>query len=160
MTTASDVPTPVAVPDASAPAESGRGSRLFSGLVAFGAGVIVAMVGTVAHINILQLGPVSIPAGLILALFACLALMVGVRLIFVDRATVIAAGAGIVLTVALFTFAGPGGAVLIGQSLISLLWTLGPVLIAVIVIAWPRFTRPAATIAPAPTGSVQPSPYI
>lgn len=148
MTSAPDAPYPAVVSEPSEPARAGFGARLFAWIVAFAAGVIVAMVGTVAHINIVQLGSVQIPVGLILGLLACLALMVGIRLIFVDRGAVIAAGIGIVLTVALFTFAGPGGAVLIGQSLISLLWTLGPVLIATLVVAWPRFTRPVTTLAP------------
>lgn len=154
MTNALDTPHPASAPESVAPVRPSLGSRLFGWIVAFAAGTIVSMVGSVAHINILKLGSVQIPVGLILGLIACLALMVGIRLIFDDRGSVMAAGIGMVVTVAMFTFAGPGGAVLIGQGLISLIWTLGPVLIATLVVAWPRFTRPVTTIAPSVTSSV------
>lgn len=129
------------------PETSGLGNRIFSWVIALVAGVITAMIGTVAHQNILAIGPVEIPGGLLLGLLASLALMVGIRLIFVDRVAVFAAALGLVGMIAVFTLPSPGGAVLITNSVISLVWTLGPVLIATLVVAWPRFRRPVAPTA-------------
>lgn len=127
-------------------------TRVATWLVALIAGAVIGAVGTVAHVNLLVLGPVVIPAGLILGLVASLALMLGIRLVFIDRSVVFAAALGLVGVIAILTQEGPGGAVLISNSVISLVWTLGPVLIATLVLAWPRLRRITPVTPPAHEG--------
>lgn len=117
--------------------------RALNWLFALLGGVLVALVGTVAHMSVASVGDAVVPIGLAMALIATAAYMIGVRLLLVDRGAVFAAGVGLVGTIALFTGRGPGGAVLINDSLASLVWTLAPVLVATLVVAWPRFSRPS-----------------
>ncbi|MCS4275509.1 hypothetical protein M2390_000670 [Mycetocola sp. BIGb0189] len=132
---------------AAGPAETeSKTSRMPSMVLGFLLGALVGAIGTVAHPNTLSIAGAEIPYGLLLGLLASLALMMGMRLLYPGRGAVIATGIGLVGMIALFTLPGPGGAVLIDQSLYSLVWTLGPVLIATIVIAWPRFTAPVRRI--------------
>ncbi|WP_147440411.1 DUF6113 family protein [Mycetocola tolaasinivorans] len=127
-------------------------SRIPSLILAFLAGALMGMVGTVAHPNTVTVAGIDVPYGLLLGLAASLALMLGVRLVSPGRAAVIATGIGLIGVIALFTVPGTGGTILIDNSTNSLVWTLGPVLIATIVIAWPRFSKPVRPVSGAAPG--------
>ena len=49
--------------------------------------------------------------------------------------------------VALLTLPGPGGSVLVTGDLVGTIWAVGPALIAVLVVAWPRLPAPRAAVA-------------
>lgn len=101
-------------------------------------GAIYGAVGTVAHTNTLRIAGAEIPFGLVLALIGALALLVGFRLVFDDRLPVLCTAAGMVGIIALFSIASRGGSVLIPQGVPGLVWTVVPVLIATVVVAWPK----------------------
>lgn len=119
-------------------------------LVLFGA--VVGAVGTSAHQVSATLGGVAVPWGLGLAIAASGCLVVGVRLVTEGRLSTIAVAVGVVGAVALFSLKGPGGSVLIPDNLAGQVWVFAPVVIAVIVIAWPQLRhRPPAGPAAEPS---------
>ncbi|PWC08645.1 hypothetical protein DF223_03640 [Mycetocola zhujimingii] len=116
----------------------------------FVVGAVFGAVGTVQHQTTLALGSFSFPLGLILSLVGVLALLIGLRLLIGDRLVVLLAAVGVVGVIALLSVQSPGGSVLIPQGLAGLVWTIGPVLIATVVVAWPRLPErprtPSATM--------------
>ena len=113
-------------------------SRLLASLMALLAGILFGVLGTVAHQNTLTVGSATIPIGLVLALIASGALMVGLRLVVHDRLVVLAAAIGLVGTIFLLSLRSTGGSVLVPAGVTGTVWTMVPALIAALVLAWPR----------------------
>ena len=120
------------------PVASSVWSRIGTLLVAFVVGALYGAVATVGHRQELRIGDVSLPWGLVAALAGVAALLVGIRLVAGGRGAAAAAAAGIVGMVALLTLPGPGGSVLVVGDLVGTVWSVGPALIAVLVVAWPK----------------------
>jgi hypothetical protein len=112
--------------------------RIGTLLVAFVVGALYGAVATVGHRQELRIGDVSLPWGLVAALVGVAALLVGIRLVAGGRAAAAAAAAGIVGMVALLTLPGPGGSVLVVGDLVGTVWSVGPALISVLEVAWPK----------------------
>jgi hypothetical protein len=120
------------------PAGTSTWSRVGTLVVAFVIGAVYGAVATVGHRQTLQVGDVSVPWGLVAALVGVAALLVGIRLVAGGRAAAAAAAAGIVGMVALLTLPGPGGSVVVVGDLVGTIWSIGPALISVLVVAWPK----------------------
>jgi hypothetical protein len=120
------------------PAGTSIWSRVGTLVVAFVIGAVYGAVATVGHRQTLQVGDVSVPWGLVAALVGVAALLVGIRLVAGGRAAAAAAAAGIVGMVALLTLPGPGGSVVVVGDLVGTIWSIGPALISVLVVAWPK----------------------
>lgn len=144
VTAETTAPTAERPSTATRPSTASRASGAILGIVV---GAIYGTVGTVAHQNTAPIGDVGLPVGLVLALIGVLGLLLGFRLLFDNRVPVLFAAIGLVGMIALFSVASAGGSVLIPQGLIGLVWTVVPVLVATIVVAWPRM--PSRTTAPA-----------
>ena len=104
-------------------------------------GVIYGAVATVGHRQELRIGEVVIPWGLVAALVGVLALLLGIRLVAGGRWVAAAAAVGIVGTVALLTLPGRGGSVLVAGDVTGTIWAVGPALIAVLVVGWPKLPQ-------------------
>ncbi len=113
-------------------------SRLTGAVLGLVVGAIYGAVGTVAHQSVFRIGELAIPFALVFALIGALALLLGFRLLFADRLAVLFAALGMVGIIALFSIPSAGGSVLIPQGVTGLVWTVVPVLIATVVIAWPK----------------------
>ncbi|MGR0219601.1 hypothetical protein [Agromyces sp. ZXT2-6] len=100
-------------------------------------GLTYGTVATIGHRHAWQVGEVSVPWGLAAGLVGVAALLIGIRLVAGGRAAAVAAAAGIVAAVALFSLPGPGGSVLVASGLVGTVWSVGPALIAVLIVAWP-----------------------
>lgn len=100
------------------------------------AGAIVAGLGTVAQQMTVTWG-VSIPLGLIVALAAFTALIIGLRLLSRTRIPALLATLGAIGTILLFAMEGAGGSVLVPNNLQGQIWLAGPIVIAAVVLAWP-----------------------
>jgi N-acetyl-1-D-myo-inositol-2-amino-2-deoxy-alpha-D-glucopyranoside deacetylase len=111
-----------------------RLTLILSGLLAFGLGAAIGLVGTIGH-------QYAAPAGILLSLGAVAGLLIGLRLIFDGRAVPLAAAAGVLGAEAALALPGLGGSVLIPSNLLGYAWTLGPVIIAVVALGWPRIER-------------------
>lgn len=122
------------------------GSRLLAALMALAAGSLFGVLGTVAHQTTVELGALTIPLGLILALLASGTLLLGLRLVVHDRLVVLAAAIGLVATVFLLSLRSTGGSVLVPAGVLGTVWSMAPALFAALVIAWPRIParRPTA----------------
>ena len=130
------LPPPPAQPIVEGPA--GAGARAVAGLLAFVVGMAFGVLGTIAHQATIILGPITVPIGLILALAGVTALLAGLRLVVGDRLVVLLAAIGLLGTIFLLSLRSAGGSVLVPQGLPGTLWTVGPTLVATIVLAWPR----------------------
>lgn len=131
------------------------GPRIAAAVLSFAVGAIYGAVGTVAHQDVFRVGGLSLPMALVLALLGALALLIGFRLLFADRLPVFCVALGMVSTIALFSVASAGGSILIPQGILGLVWTVAPVLLATVVVAWPRM--PQRTPTPV-GGAVSPAP--
>ena len=120
------------------PAGTSIWSRVGTLAVAFVIGAVDGAVATVGHRQTLQVGDVSLPWGLLAALVGVAALLVGIRLVAGGRGAAAAAAVGIVGMVALLTLPGPGGSVVVVGDLVGTIWSVGPALISVLVVAWPK----------------------
>ncbi|SDJ92605.1 N-acetylglucosaminyl deacetylase, LmbE family [Cryobacterium psychrotolerans] len=115
-----------------------RGARLAAAAIALLLGAAFALLGTIAHQGVFVLGPVTIPIGLILALLAVSALLVGLRLVFGDRMVVFSCAIGMLGTIFLLSLRSTGGSVLVPAGLPGTLWSIVPALVATFVLAWPH----------------------
>jgi hypothetical protein len=128
--------------------------RIGSLLLAALLGAVYGAVATVGHRQSFTIGEVTIPWGLVAALVGVAALLLGIRLVAGGRWAACAAGVGVVGAVALLSLPGPGGSVLIPSGLVGTIWSVGPVLIAVLIVAWPSLpARRTSTVAGAAAGT-------
>ncbi len=119
-------------------------SRIVSAVLLVLAGALFGVIGTIAHQTTVTWG-VPIPLGLIGALAAYAALLIGLRLLGHSRVPALLAALGAIAAILLFTQQSAGGSVLIPNNLAGQIWLVGPIVIAAIVLAWPdlRGSRPA-----------------
>lgn len=108
-------------------------SWVASGLV----GGVYGIAGTIGHS--VMWGP--IPIGLIVATIACAAILVAVRALTYDRGATVAAGVGMIGMMVLISGVGPGGSVVVPDSLGGQIWTYLVAGIVLLVIAWPSVSR-------------------
>jgi hypothetical protein len=109
-------------------------------------GGVYGVAGTIAHS--VTWGP--IPVGIIVSAIACAAILVAVRALTHDRGAAVAAGLGMLGMLVLISGVGPGGSVVVQDSLAGRIWTYLVGGIVLLVIAWPSFSqRPVTTQAPA-----------
>ncbi len=121
-------------------------SRVLSWVAAALVGGVYGVAGTIAHS--VMWGP--IPIGLIVAAIACAAILVAVRALTHDRGAAVAAGLGMIGMLVLISGVGPGGSVVVPDSLSGQIWTYVVAGIVLLVVAWPSFSRvPVRTEAPA-----------
>lgn len=121
-------------------------SKVLSWVAAALVGGVYGIAGTIAHS--VMWGP--IPVGLIVAAIACAAILVAVRALTHDRGAAVAAGLGMIGMLVLISGVGPGGSVVVPDSLSGQIWTYLVAGIVLLVIAWPSFSRvPVRTVAPA-----------
>lgn len=117
-------------------------------------GGVYGIAGTIAHS--LMWGP--IPVGLIVGAIACAAILVAVRTLTRDRGAAVAAGVGMIGMLLVISGVGPGGSVVVQDSLAGRIWTYLVAGIVLLVVAWPSFSRlPVRTEAAAPPPAAAPS---
>lgn len=120
-------------------------SRVLSWVAAALVGGVYGVAGTIGHS--VMWGP--IPIGLIVASVACAAILIAVRALTHDRGAAVAAGLGMIAMVVVISGAGPGGSVVVPDSLTGRIWTYVVAGIVLLVVAWPSIARtPVRTEAP------------
>ncbi|WP_233486854.1 histidinol dehydrogenase [Zhihengliuella sp. ISTPL4] len=112
-------------------------SRVLSWVAAALVGGVYGVAGTIAHS--VMWGP--IPIGLIVAAVACAAILIAVRALTHDRGAAVAAGLGMLGMLVIISGVGPGGSVVVQDSLAGRIWTYLAAGIVLLVIAWPSFSR-------------------
>ena len=134
------IPQPATAP--ARPTAEPISSRLVSWVIALALGVLFGVMGTAVSQSRITVFDVAIPVGLVVGLLAVTLLLMGLRMLFRTRTPAIVAAFGLVLAVFLLSQPSQGGSVLLpANSVLALVWTFGPTVIALLVIAWPRFSR-------------------
>lgn len=111
--------------------------RILTWLMAFVLGGVFGAAGTIGYASM----PVGLPLGIVVGFVGCAALLVGIRIVAEDRIAAAAAGAGMLLTLVLFSGVGPGGSVVVPDSVLGMVWSLGLTAVVVAIVAWPDASR-------------------
>jgi N-acetyl-1-D-myo-inositol-2-amino-2-deoxy-alpha-D-glucopyranoside deacetylase len=119
-------------------ADSGLLSRVLACALALVLGAFAGITLTAVHQATLSTAAMSLPWGIVVALVITAALLTGLRLVFESRLVALAAAIGLLAASALLASASTGGSVLVPANTAGYAWTFGPVLIAVVTLAWPR----------------------
>jgi len=119
-------------------------SRVLSWIAAALVGGVFGVAGTIGHS--LMWGP--IPVGLIVGAIACGAILVAIRALTHDRGATLAAGLGMVGMLLLISGVGPGGSVVVEDTLSGRIWIYLVAGLVLLAVAWPSFSRlPVHTVA-------------
>jgi hypothetical protein len=106
--------------------------------VALVAGLLVGTLGAFKHrAGVSALTGTGVPYGLVLCLAMVGAVLLALRLAFGTRRYAAAAGIGAVAALVVFGRPGPGGSQVVLPDLVGLVWWIGTVLIALLVVAMP-----------------------
>lgn len=128
-------------------------ARVLSWVAAVLVGGVFGVAGTIAHS--LMWGPV--PVGMIVGAIACGAILVAIRSLTHDRGATLAAGLGMLGMLVVISGVGPGGSVVVQDTLAGRIWIYLVAGLVLLAVAWPRLTRtPAAVRAP---GAEQAPPH-
>lgn len=119
-------------------------ARVVNSVLLICVGAVFGMIGTVAHQSTMALGTVAVPTGIAVALLAAGCLLAGVRLVTPNRTATLLTAIGLVATIGLFSLKSTGGSVLIPNNTLGMVWVFAPVIIAAVVVAWPRISRRSA----------------
>lgn len=109
-------------------------NRIFAGGSAFALGAFAGTVLTASH----QAHAGGFPWGILVAIAITAAALVGLRLVFHSRAIALCFAIGLLGTSALLAAVSIGGSVLVPANPAGYAWTFAPVLIALVVLGWPR----------------------
>ena len=113
-------------------------SRIAALLLATVLGAFAGATLTVVHQATVTLGALVVPWGIIVALLITAAMLLGMRLVFQTRWVAAGATLGLLAVSAALAMQSLGGSVLVPANPAGYTWTFGPVLIAGIVLSWPR----------------------
>ncbi|WP_439592284.1 DUF6113 family protein [Microbacterium sp.] len=108
-------------------------ARAGTWLIAFIVGAVYGLAGTIAHSFAIG----WLPLGLILSLLGCAAILAAVRLLTADRWSALAAGMGMMIATLVFSGRGPGGSVIVPDSVLGQVWTIAIPILVLLVVAWP-----------------------
>jgi len=123
-------------------------SRISSCVLALVLGAFAGMTLTVAYQATVEVVGATVPWGLIAGILVIVGLLVGLRIVFETRIVPAVAAAGLIAASALLARPSPGGSVLVTAGTAGYIWTFAPVVIAVIVLGWPRIRQAPKRIAP------------
>lgn len=112
-------------------------SRVLSWVASALVGGVYGVAGTIGHS--LTWGP--IPVGLIVGGIACAAILIAIRALTHDRGAAVAAGLGMIGMILVISGVGPGGSVVVENTLSGQIWTYLVAALVLLVIAWPSFRR-------------------
>ncbi|MEQ6898884.1 DUF6113 family protein [Microbacterium sp. KR10-403] len=117
-------------------------ARILTWVMSLLIGAVYGTAGTIAQAYTLGV----IPVGLILALIGIAAMFIAMRGMTADRWTALAGGLGALAATVLFSGTGPGGSVVVpatpeGEINLGLVWGIGLVVVATVVVAWPDLSR-------------------
>ncbi|WP_336646071.1 histidinol dehydrogenase [Microbacterium sp. USHLN186] len=121
-------------------------SRGLSWLAAALVGAVYGVAATIAHS--FTLGPV--PLGMILGAVACAALLIALRTLTGDRWAALAAGLGMMALLLTISQRGPGGSIIVPNTVLGNVWMYVLAGIVVLVVAWPDLSRLRALSSGAP----------
>ncbi len=123
-------------------------SRIVSCILALVLGAFAGATLTAAHEATAQVAGATVPWGIVAAVLITAGILAGLRLVFETRIVPACAAVGLIAASALLSLQSPGGTILITASPIGYAWTFAPVLIAAVVLGWPRRRQAGKAAAP------------
>lgn len=114
-------------------------SRVLSWIAAALVGGVYGVAGTIGHS--LMWGP--IPVGIIVGAVACGAILIAIRALTHDRGAALAAGIGMLSMLLVISGPGPGGSVVVPDTVGGRVWIYLIGGLVLLVVAWPSLRRPA-----------------
>jgi hypothetical protein len=115
-------------------------SRVLNLVLLLCVGAVFGMIGTVAHQSTFEVLSFAVPWGIVVGLLGITCLLAGIRLVTTDRMPTLLAAVGVLAAIALFSFKSAGGSVLVPDNALGKVWVIAPVIIAAVVVAWPRLS--------------------
>ncbi|WP_161972364.1 PIG-L family deacetylase [Glaciihabitans arcticus] len=100
---------------------------------------------TAIHQSSVLVGDVQVPWGLVLAILSAVALIAGLRITFDTRVLPAVAAAGFLGAMSFISSPTAGGSVVVPDNVWGLIWTIAPVAVTFVVLAWPRLRPRAST---------------
>lgn len=116
-------------------------SKIVTCVVAALLGAFAGALLTAVHQASGRIGDLPVPWGLIVAVLITVGLLAGLRIVFGTRVAPAAAAAGLLVASALFSVQTAGGSILVPANPVGYIWTFAPVVIAIVVLFWPRVGR-------------------
>jgi N-acetyl-1-D-myo-inositol-2-amino-2-deoxy-alpha-D-glucopyranoside deacetylase len=135
--------------------DSSLPTRIATVAVAFVVGALAGTILTVAHQASVLVGTIALPWGIIAAVIITAALLSGLRIVFETRMVAGFAVLGLLGAAALLALQSPGGSILVPANPAGYVWTFAPVIIAAIVLAWPRVASPLQPVHRAARGTIE-----
>ena len=112
-------------------------SRILTWLMALLLGIVFGTAGTITYSSM----PAGIPIGFVVGIVGCAALLVALRMITEDRFAVVAAGVGMLGALVVLSGRGPGGSIVVPDSILGIVWSLGLTAVVVAITAWPSASK-------------------
>lgn len=112
-------------------------ARVLTWVMALAVGLFFGTAGTITYSSM----PGGLPVGLVVGLVGCLAILVAIRLISRDRMAVAVTALGMIVALVVFSGVGPGGSVIIPSSPLAMVWSIGVIAVAVLVVMWPDASK-------------------
>ncbi|MBO9578688.1 MAG: histidinol dehydrogenase [Microbacteriaceae bacterium] len=109
-----------------------------SALIAAVCGAAIGTLFTVAHRAVAPFLGIEVPYGIVLGLASVIAFLVAMRLLWETRWPAVGGALGVIGAVAVLTFAGAGGSVVVAADGFGWTWLVAAPLAAAVVVAWPR----------------------
>lgn len=113
-------------------------TRVATCVLALLVGALTGAILTVSHQASILLGSVVVPWGIIAAIIVTTALLAGLRIVFETRIVAGCAALGLLGVAAFLALQSAGGSILVPSNVVGYVWTFAPVIIAGVVLAWPR----------------------
>ncbi|WP_300265851.1 histidinol dehydrogenase [Microbacterium sp.] len=120
-------------------------SRVLSCVAAALVGAVYGIAGTMAHSLLWGV----IPVGLIIGAIACAALLVAVRALTHDRLSTLATAVGMLGMLLIMSGTGPGGSVVVPNTIYGQIWIYLVAGISLLAVAWPALPQRKARETPA-----------
>jgi N-acetyl-1-D-myo-inositol-2-amino-2-deoxy-alpha-D-glucopyranoside deacetylase len=118
-------------------------------VVAAVVGLLVGGLGTVTHQQTVAVGSWSTaPIGMVLTMLIVIGVVVGVRLLYRSRLLVAAVGVGVILATQVLVAVAGSDSPLVLANAAGYVWTFGPAVVAMLVLAWPDLSGLRAQQAP------------
>lgn len=105
--------------------------------MALAIGAVFGTAGTISYASM----PWGLPFGIIVSLVGCAAILVAIRVIAHDRIAVVAAALGMLAALVLFSQVGPGGSIIVPDSPLAMVWSIGLTAVVVLIVAWPDMSK-------------------
>jgi len=120
-------------------------------VIAAACGAALGVLFTVAHRATAPLLGFDFPYGIVLGIAAAVAFLIAMRLLWETRWPSVGGTIGLLGAIAVLSFGGTGGSVLVSADAIGWAWLIAPTFCAAIVIAWPRRSIRGRSDAPTPS---------